>query len=72
VLTLTTPAQAAATPSRVHRTLDYAGGVLLRELQFLLYALVVAGPLLLLGVAGVGAARAARRRSDNRLLSGRL
>jgi len=72
VLTLTTPAQAAATPSRVHRTLDDAGGILLRELQFLLYALVVAGPLLLLGVAGVGAARAARRRSDNRLLSGRL
>jgi hypothetical protein len=69
VLTLTTQ-QAAAAPGRLHRTLDDAGGVLLRELQFLLYALVVAGPLLLLGAAGVGAARAARRRSDNRLLSG--
>jgi hypothetical protein len=72
VLTLTTPQQAAAAPGRLHRTLDDAGGVLLRELQFLLYALVVAGPLLVLGAAGVGAARAARRRSDNRLLSGRL
>jgi len=69
VLTLTTPAaQAAAPPSRLHRTLDDAGGVLVRELQFLLYALVVAGPLLLLGVAGLATARAARRRSDRRLL----
>jgi hypothetical protein len=68
VLTLTTPAQAAAAPSRLHRTLDDALGVLLRELQFLLYALVIAGPLLLLGGAGVATARAARRRSDRRLL----
>ena len=68
VLTLTTPAQAAAAPSRFHRTLDDAGGVLLRELQFLLYALVVVGPLLLLGGAGIVTARAARRRSDRRLL----
>src|SRR4029453_13937990 len=49
-LALTTPAkQAAAAPSRFDRTLDDAGRVLLRELEFLLYALVVAGPLLLLG-----------------------
>jgi hypothetical protein len=68
VLTLTTPQQAAAAPSRRHRTLDDAGGVLLRELQLLLYALVVAGPVLLLGVAGVATARAVRRRSDRRLL----
>jgi len=68
VLTLTTPAQQAAAPSRFHRTFDDAGGVLLRELQFLLYALVVAGPLLLLGGAGVATARAARKRSDRRLL----
>jgi hypothetical protein len=69
VLVLTTPAkQAAAAPGRLHRTLDDAGGVLLRELQLLLYALVVAGPLLLLGGAGVATARAARRRSDRRLL----
>src|SRR4051794_39636819 len=69
VVTLTTPAKhAAAAPSRFHRTLDGAGGVLLRELQFLLYALVVAGPLLLLGGAGVATAHALRRRSDRRLL----
>jgi hypothetical protein len=68
VLTLTTPAQQVAAPSRFHRTFDDAGGVLLRELQFLLYAVVVAGPLLLLGAAGVATARAARRRSDRRLL----
>jgi hypothetical protein len=68
VLTLTTPVQQTAAPGRLHRTLDDAGGVLVRELQFLLYALIVAGPLLLLGVAGVATARAARRRSDRRLL----
>ena len=68
VLTLTTPAAqaAAAAPSRLHRTLDDAGGVLLRELQFLLYALVVAGPLLLLGAAGIATARAAAERSSRR------
>jgi hypothetical protein len=42
--------------------------VLLRELQFLLYALVVAGPLLLIGGAGLAMTRAARKRSDRRLL----
>ena len=70
VLTLATPTKTkeAATPSRLHRTLDDAGGVLLRELQFLLYALVVAGPLLLIGGAGFATARAARKRSDRRLL----
>jgi hypothetical protein len=68
VLTLATPAQQSAAPGRLHRTLDNAGGVLLRELQFLLYALVVAGPLLLIGGAGVATARAARKRSDRRLL----
>lgn len=68
-LALTTPAkQAAAAPSRFDRTLDDAGSVLLRELEILLYALVVAGPLLLLGAAGIAAVRAQRRRSDARLL----
>ena len=68
-LALTTPAkQAAAAPSRFDRTLDDAGSVLLRELQILLYALVVAGPLLLLGAVGIAAARAQRRRADARLL----
>jgi hypothetical protein len=68
VVTLTTPVETAAAPGRLHRTLDDAAGVLVRELQFLLYALIVAGPLLLFGVAGVATARAARRRSDSRLL----
>jgi Domain of unknown function (DUF4349) len=68
-LALTTPAkQAAASPSRFDRTLDDAGSVLLRELEILLYALVVAGPLLLLGGAAIVAARGARRRADQRLL----
>ena len=59
-LALTTPAkQAAAAPSRFHRTLDDAGSVLQRELELLLYALVVAGPLLLLGGAAIVAARGA-------------
>ena len=68
-LALTTPAQhQAAAPSRFDRTLDDAGSVLLREGEILLYALVVAGPLLLLGGAGIAAARGARRRGDRRLL----
>ncbi len=68
-LALTTPAkQAAAAPSRFDRTLDDAGSVLVRELEILIYALVVAGPLLLLGAVGIAAARAQRRRSDARLL----
>jgi hypothetical protein len=69
-LALTTPAkQAAAAPSRFDRTLADAGGVLLRELEILFYALVVAGPLLLLGGAAVFTGRRVRRRSDERLLA---
>ena len=69
VVGLTTPPkQAAVPPSRIDRTLDDAGSVLVRELEILLYALVVAGPLLLLGAAGIAAARAQRRRADARLL----
>jgi hypothetical protein len=41
-----------------------AGGVLLREAEILLYVLIVAGPLLLLG----GAIIAAGRMRDRRLL----
>jgi hypothetical protein len=69
VLALTTPAKGAAvSPSRFERTLDDAGAVLARELEFLLYALVVTGPLLLIGGVAITVGRAQRRRSDRRLL----
>jgi len=68
-LAFTTAAPAAAAPpSRFDRTLDDAGSVLARELQILLYAVIVAGPLLLLGGLAVLAARTQRIRSDRRLL----
>lgn len=59
---------AAAAPGRLHRTLDDAGSVLIREFELLLYALLVAGPLLLLGGAAILAGRSFRRRADRRLL----
>jgi len=59
---------ATAPPSRFHRTLDDAGSVLLRELEILVYALIVVGPLLVLGGAGLLANRTFRRRADQRLL----
>ena len=46
-----------------------AGSVLLRELIVLVYALVVAGPLLLLGALALTAARLWRRRATERLLA---
>jgi Domain of unknown function (DUF4349) len=68
-LTLVTPKpKAAAASSRLDRTLDDAGSVLARELQVLLYALIVVGPLLLLGGVALVAARTQRSRSDRRLL----
>jgi hypothetical protein len=68
-LTLVTPApKASAAPGRFDRTLDDAGSVLARELEILLYALVVAGPLLALGGIAIAVGRAQRRRSDRRLL----
>jgi Domain of unknown function (DUF4349) len=60
--------QAAPPASRFDRTVDDAGSVLLRELEILVYALVVAGPLLAIGGAGILAGRSIRRRSDERLL----
>jgi hypothetical protein len=68
-LTLVTPAgKASAAPGRFDRTLDDAGSVLAREVEILLYALVVVGPLLLLGGIAIAVGRAQRRRSDRRLL----
>jgi len=68
-LTLVTPApKASAAPGRFDRTLDDAGSVLARELEILLYAFVVVGPLLVLGGIAIAVGRAQRRRSDRRLL----
>jgi Domain of unknown function (DUF4349) len=72
-MTFVTPKPAAAVPhheGRLGRTLSSAGGFLVRELAWLLYALIVVGPIALLAAAGVVAMRAARRRSDARLLEG--
>jgi hypothetical protein len=60
--------QAAAPAGRFDRTMSNAGGVLLREAEILLYALVVAGPLLLLGLGAVALGRIQRRRFENRVL----
>lgn len=65
---VTAKVKPAAASSRIDRTLDDAGSVLARELQVLLYALIVAGPLLLLGGLALVAARTQRSRSDRRLL----
>jgi len=62
------PKPAAAPAGRFHRTIDDAGSVLAREFELLLYALLVAGPLLILGGVGLLAGRMARRHSDRRLL----
>jgi hypothetical protein len=68
-LTLVTPAaKASAAPGRFDRTFDDAGSVLARELEIMLYALVVVGPLLALGGVAIAVGRAQRRRSDRRLL----
>ena len=68
-LVLTTkPKQAAASTGRFDQTMSDAGGVLLREAEILFYALIVAGPLLLLGAGAALLARAQRRRFERRLL----
>ena len=68
-LTLLTKPRAEAAPAgRLDRPLGDAADVLVREAEPLLYALIVAGPLLLLGGAAIGTARVAQRRHDARLL----
>jgi hypothetical protein len=72
-MTFFTPQPAAATPhheGRLGRTLRNAGEFLVRELAWLLYALIVVGPIALLAAAAVLAVRTSRRRSDARLLEG--
>jgi hypothetical protein len=58
----TKPNKAAASAGRFDRTIDDAGGVLLREAEILVYALIVIGPLLLLGAAFIAAGRLRDRR----------
>jgi Domain of unknown function (DUF4349) len=67
-LTMVAKPKPAAAAGRFDRTMDEAGSVLAREFEILLYALIVAGPLLLLGGLAILAARAQRRRADRRLL----
>jgi hypothetical protein len=62
------PKHAAAPPGRFHRTLSNAGDVLVRELEILLYALLVFGPLVVLSGLFLLAGRVLRRRADQRLL----
>jgi hypothetical protein len=72
-MTFFTPQPAAAKPhreGRLGRTASNAGTFLVRELAWLLYALIVVGPIALLAAAAVLALRGARRRSDARLLEG--
>jgi Domain of unknown function (DUF4349) len=57
-----------ATPGRIERAFDRAAEVLSAEAVAVVYAAVVAAPFILLGVALFALARAARRRSDRRLL----
>lgn len=60
-----------AVPSRLDRALDRAGAILAWEAAGALYALVVVGPLALLGLAGWLVHRAVRRREEQRLLAAR-
>jgi hypothetical protein len=72
-MTFFAPQEAAAVPhhkGRLGRTLGDAGEFLVRELAWLLYALIVAGPIALLAAVAVFAVRTVRRRSDTRLLEG--
>ena len=58
-----------AAPTRLDRTLGDAGRVLAQEAIWFLYALLVAGPFVLLALMALAAERSRRRRSDRRLLA---
>jgi hypothetical protein len=62
------PKAAVHHEGRVGRTVSSAGSFLVRELAWLLYALIVAGPIAVLAALAVLGARAGRRRADSRLL----
>lgn len=67
-LTTHEPKASAVTPGRLDRALDDAVGILLVELAIAAYALIVASPFILLGLAAFFGNRAYRRRADQRLL----
>src|SRR6185369_189061 len=67
-LELATKPKHAAAAGRFDRTMRDAGGILVREAEILLYALIVAGPLLLVGLGAVAFGRMQRRRFDDRVL----
>jgi hypothetical protein len=67
-LELTTKPKHAAAAGRFERTMSDAGGILVREAEVLLYALIVAGPLLLVGLGAVAFGRMQRRRFEDRVL----
>jgi Domain of unknown function (DUF4349) len=67
-LTTREPKAPAVTPGRLDRALDDAVGILLVELAIAAYALIVASPFILLGLAAFFGNRAYRRRADQRLL----
>ena len=71
-LALSTPQPAAAVPhkqGKLERTIRDAGSFLVRELAWILYALIVLAPIALLAFAAIVAIRTGRRRSEARLLS---
>ena len=67
-LTTAKPAAKNAVPGRFDRFLDNSGNILGKEAIAVLYALVVAGPFVLLAGLLVLAERSRRRRADHRLL----
>lgn len=58
----------AAEPRGLEGALRGAGGILLKELEIILYALIVGAPLLLLALFALLGVRFTRRRADERLL----
>ncbi len=68
VLTTKKESVVPAAPGRIERALDRAGNVLAAEAVAVVYAAVVAAPFILVATGLLVAFRAARRRSDHRLL----
>ncbi|MDP8911639.1 MAG: hypothetical protein M3M94_06205, partial [Actinomycetota bacterium] len=56
-------------PGRLERAVRNAGSFLVREVAFVLFLLIVLSPLIVLAVLGFFAARAVRRRTEQRLLA---